>query len=676
MFKPLQMKKIRILIIDNYLDKVMNMLGKKGALQITKVEESEIKPPERKKIIEGYSNLLNKINVITDILGIEDIEDRETKTLLQEKPTEEYLGEIEETIEEIYKETKPIAEKLGKIKDEKTTLEDHIIALNALDKIEVDTDWLGVSDFMYTTSGFINPKNIDELTTRLNEITKKQCIILTKPESLPENKNITVIATLKQYQHDVEGILRGLRFETLNITYRNLDEIEKKLKIINKEEKKLHNDLEKIKYERFNDILVAKEITEIEKNTQNSIINFGKTQRVYVLEGWIPAKEVDPVSKEIEEITEGCNLIQTNEPNKKDDVPVSYNNPKAIKPFEIVMDMFGLPAYTEIDPTPIMAITFPLFFGLMFGDVGHGAIFALLGLGIIYKKRGNESMWKIGMLLFYCGMAAVIFGFMYGSFFGDEEMLPHTYKELGIGHAVEIEHNGHIEEIWVLWMSPPHQMMDMIGITLLFGAIHMVIGLIMNVINNLIESGSGTLIQSISKVWFLIGEVAVIAVVFPFPIPFFSSMKDTVPLANILLIGLAIPGAGILLSELTHALHDFSIKKFIGITLNGLFEIFELFSMFLSNTISYSRLLILAVVHAMMMTAIYKIANMEALSGLFIVSLLIIIGGNILVLVLEGLVVFIHTIRLHFYEWFTKFHRSGGIKYAPYIVERKYTELN
>ena len=136
------------------------------------------------------------------------------------------------------------------------------------------------------------------------------------------------------------------------------------------------------------------------------------------------------------------------------------------------------------------------------------------------------------------------------------------------------------------------------------------------------------------------------------------------------------------LVEIVHALkHGAALKDLVGTVGQGLFEVFETFSMFLSNTISYSRLIILAVVHAMIMLAIYSIAENEIIASITIanvaiLSLLIMIGGNILVLVLEGLIVFIHTIRLHFYEWFTKFFESGGLKYVPFIFNREYTEAD
>ncbi len=663
------MRKIRVLVLDSYLDRVMNVLGKLRSIQITKVKERETEI-SREKILDRYSDLLNSIYRLIDILKIRDEEIE--KVSIAEKSSEGYLDEIEGNINRTKTEAISLSERLEEILEEKTILESNEFALNCLNKLGIDGNWVGTSDFLYVTAGFLDPEDGKELRLRIKETTKENHIILT--ESL-EDKILTIIVTLKEHQNDVEGILKGLKFDALELTGKNLGEIKERLDSIKEIEDRLNGDLNRIRDERFQDILVAKEIAQIEKRTQEMVLNFGKTGRIYAIEGWIPAREVDNIVREVEDASDKCAVIHIYEPKPDDNVPVSFENPKPFKPFESIVEMFGLPSYTEIDPTPIMAITFPLLFGLMFGDVGHGAILALAGFGMIFLKKGDESSWNFGMILLYCGIAAVIFGFLYGSLFGNEEILPHLYKGFGIGYAHPTEHG----EVWVLWMSPPHQIMEMIGIALFVGMLHMGLGLVISAANKLWEGGYGTLMHSLSKLWFFMGEIAIIAAIFPFDIPLFDGMKDPVtggyPIAGIVVIGILIPAMIMLLSEIIHTMHDFKIKKLFGIIGNGLFEIFEMFSMFLSNTISYSRLLILAMVHAMMMVAIYTIAGLDVLSGLIIASPIVIILGNLLVIGLEGLIVLIHTIRLHFYEWFTKFYGAEGIKYDPFIVERKYTEL-
>ncbi|MBN2014846.1 MAG: V-type ATP synthase subunit I [Candidatus Altiarchaeota archaeon] len=668
MFKPLEMKRIRVLLLDKYLDRVMDAIGQKGAIQMTKVEGGDTATPERKKTLDGYSYVTNRIQRLKETLNVQH--KRIEKVPLPKKSTEEYLREIEKTIEGIEAEAVPTSEKLSNLGDERKKLQDDIGALEELERLNIEAKWLGTTDLLYATSGFLDIKDLKELKSRINKATDGDFIVFADKEEGKE-KTLIVIATIKGGKEAVDGILQDLKFEPFEVAGKDIKEARERLKSIDEEKKKLQEDLNKIREKYSEDILVAEEIAQIEKSRQEAVLNFGRSERVYVLEGWIPTKEIKKITEVIDDISKGCCEVKIFEPESYDEIPVSLDNPKLIKPFEVIMDMFGMPLYTEIDPTPILAITFPLFFGLMFGDVGHGAVIALLGLGIIRMKKGEESAWKFGMLLAYCGTAAVIFGFLYGSLFGNEEILSHLYKGWNIGHPVPAGH----EELWVLWMSPPNEVMSMIGITLFIGALHMGLGLIASTINNIRWKGKGVLLPSIAKLWFFLGEVAIITVAFTFPIPFFNKLPEIMPMEIIVILGVGVPAAVILLVELTHVLHHFSITNLLTTIGNGLFEIFEMFSMFLSNTISYSRLLILAVVHAMMMVAIYSIAGMELLSGLIIVAPLIIIFGNILVIGLEGLVVFIHTIRLHFYEWFTKFYQSGGIPYTPFIVRRRYTTL-
>ena len=678
MFKPVQMRKIRVLVLDHYLDRVMKVLGRLRSVQITRIMEEDIEPISREKISD-YSHILNRISHLIDVLKIRDKEIK--KVPIDEKSSEEYMSDIENMVIEIEKEVIPILEKLKRIVEEKNMLKDDELALNCLDRIGVDVKWLGTSDFLYTIAGFLDLDKIEELESLIWEKTEEKCLILKK---LFQDRFSVVIVTLKEYQNDVEGVLKGLNFDILEPREKNLREVRERLKLIKETEEGLQRDLNKIGDERFKDLLVAREIVQIEKNTQEIMLNFGKTDRIYVIEGWIPTKDVDDLVEEIENASKGYVVIRIYKPKPDENVPVLLQNPKIFKPFESITNMFGLPSYTEIDPTPIMAVTFPLIFGLMFGDVGHGFVLALAGLGLITLKKGNKSLWNFGMILLYCGILAMIFGFLYASVFGNEKILSNLYESWGIGRTYTIAGG---ETLRALWRIPSHDIEYMIGIALFVGVLHMGVGLIVNAVNNVHEKGFGTIVHSLSKIWFFCGEVTIIASLFKFKIPFFQDIARMYPLIGaatltetilnpILLFGIYIPVGLMLMSELTHGLQQFSIKKLFGLLGEGLFEIFETFSMLLSNTISYSRIAILAVIHAMMCLAIYEIAGIEAISDIFILSILIIAGGNILVLVLEGLIVFIHTIRLHFYEWFTKFYSSGGIEYTPFRIERRYTQLS
>lgn len=662
------MRRISVLVLDSCLDGVMDVLGRLRSVQMTRVGEG-VKEAPGERLMERYSDLLNNAYYLKDVLGIRDEESY--KVHASEEFSEAYLGRLEENISKIREEATPVSKRLKELSDEKEALQSEELALNFLDRLDVDAKWLGTSDYLQVTAGFIDPQGLEELRLRMEETTGDHHMILS--ESI-DDRILSIIVTLGDYRGEVESILRGFKFDALNLTGKGMGEIRGRLASIEEAVDNLRVELDKIRDKGLGDILVAGEIAQIGRKTQEMVLNFGKTSRVYSIEGWVPARGVDDLVRAVEDASGGCVVIQVRKPEPGENVPVSFNNPKIIKPFESIVEMFGLPSYTEIDPTVILAITFPVFFGLMFGDVGHGAVLALAGLGMILMKRGNESYWNFGMILLYCGIAAVILGFSYGSLFGNEEILSSLYRDMGVGHPVEVGHGEDAEELWVLWMSPPNQMVDMMGITLLFGAMHMGLGLVVSALNKL-EEGCGTLLHTLPKLWFFFGEIAVIAAVFPFPIPFFVNLKDSMPLMDILLAGVVLPIVVMLLVEVKHAFHDSSLKTLLGVVGNTLFEIFETFSMFLSNTISYSRLLILAVVHASMMFAIYTIAGMEVLSGLVIVSPIIIVAGNIFVIGLEGLIVFIHALRLHFYEWFSKFYTSGGIKYTPFVIERKYTKL-
>ena len=663
MFSAVPMKKVRVLVLDDYLDKVRGVLGKLSSVHIVKPDykdEKDMQLVPRGNILDRYSDLVNRIAYLVDVLEIPKSKEIGT-VIIPEKSSEEYLIELENDIGEIEKKVIPSVDKLDRILQERTTLKVDELARECMDKLDIDANWLGTSDFLHVTAGFLDhgsmspediTKDMERLDTLMKKATKGNYMIL--KESL-QDKIMLVLITLKEYQAGIEELVCGFNIDILKLDEEtNLEVVRERLKEIEGIEGKLRSGLGEIRSTKLKDILIAREISRIEKNGQELVLKFGNAGRIYALEGWVPDKEVGTVTRELERVSQGCVILRAHEPEPDEDVPVSLQNPKIIKPFESILGMFGLPKYTEIDPTPILAITFPLIFGMMFGDVGHGGVMVLVGLGLFHFKKDDETSRNYGVIIAYCGIAAILFGFMYGSIFGNEEILP------------------------AIWVSPLHDIFNMMGVAMFIGVIHMTIGMILGAINKMRESGPNTLIHSVGTLGFLYGEVTLITMIFQFPIPIFMDVGKTYPFPSILLCGIVIPVLLIITGELVHKGGPFDLKKLLGVFGGGLFEVFEIFSMFLSNTISYSRILILAVVHAMMMMSVFMIADIaKALTGVLgtPLSLLILIGGNIAVMALEGLIVFIHTIRLHFYEWFTKFYEGGGTEYEPFGPDREYTQV-
>jgi V/A-type H+-transporting ATPase subunit I len=192
--------------------------------------------------------------------------------------------------------------------------------------------------------------------------------------------------------------------------------------------------------------------------------HFVATGRFVVISGWIPESEASPLARAITAASDGRAVVDLQRPEDLPEVsaaslriPILYRNPVLLRPFQTLVQMYGVPSYGEIQPTAVFAISFLLMFGLMFGDVGQGLVLFSAGYCLF---RYLPRFLDYGILLMECGVAATVFGALYGSFFGIEGLLP------------------------VLWMEPIHDLPRFMAIAVGFGIVVVSLGLVMNIVNS------------------------------------------------------------------------------------------------------------------------------------------------------------------------------------------------
>ncbi len=354
-------------------------------------------------------------------------------------------------------------------------------------------------------------------------------------------------------------------------------------------------------------------------------------EEIAVISGWVPQKRRNELDKSLRDNL-GRYVAVEFEEVKEDKAPSKIKMPNIMKPITLLTHkLYGMPSIYELDPTILTAIFFPLMFGMMFGDMGHGLSTLLLGVYLYKKFRG--SMKDLGGLLIYSGIASMFFGYLYGMFFFVEVLKP--------------------------IISPLHDTMQLIVVSLLFGALEMEVGFIVNTINKFIEGdlfaaifeykGLATVIMYLGAVLAVTWDRAQLNLIAKDPL--FLSM------GIFLLITMVSPiyrsvreghGIGEGMSEL------------IAVALEGTLAL-------LSNSLSYVRLAAFAVIHEVFgVLAAQLIAGQEifSLSNINLLLSPVALGSfifvNIAVMGLEGLLSFIQATRLTFYEFFTKFYRASG----------------
>jgi len=356
-----------------------------------------------------------------------------------------------------------------------------------------------------------------------------------------------------------------------------------------------------------------------------------KTKRDYfIIVGWMRKKDAALLERELEQdksilftIDDGAEALTSGPPTK-------MKNFFLFRPFEFFVRMYGLPSYKEVDPTVIIALTYSLLFGLMFGDVGQGAVLSLLGY-YMYRKKGFE----LGAVMCVVGLFSILFGFLYGSFFGMDDV------------------------IQSVWMSPAQDIMGILYITIGLGAFLILLAMILNIVNaarqkNVMRALFGS--NGLSGILFY-GTLIYLAATMLFGGGGMSNVATLFAAASLLLVVFTRP-----VYEMAAGKQKVPAQEIPSRLFEILIEAFEVLLSYFSNTLSFVRVGAFALAHVGIMTAVTMLAR-GASGSLRILPMVL---GNIVVIGLEGLVVGIQALRLDFYEIFGRFFEGNGREFVPF----------
>ena len=371
----------------------------------------------------------------------------------------------------------------------------------------------------------------------------------------------------------------------------------------------------------------------------------GENDIFYILCGWMTEKDAHSFQTDIKDDSKIFCIIDGEDdehiqPETHQQPPTKLKNPKLFKPFEMYINMYGLPAYNEMDPTWFVAITYSFIFGAMFGDAGQGLLLFIGGF-LLYKFKHIA----LAGIISCAGVFSTIFGILFGSFFGFENLFP------------------------ALWLRPMNNMMTVPFIgklnTVFIVAIGFGMGLILLcMIFNIINAWKA---HDTEHIWFDTNSVAGLV--------FYGSATVSIAL---ILTGHTLPGGIVLfimfgipliliffkepLTALVEKKSEIMPKEKGMFIVQGLFEMFEVLLSYFSNTLSFVRIGAFAVSHAAMMEVVLMLAGFE--SGHL--NWVVVILGNLFVSGMEGLIVGIQVLRLEYYEMFSRFYKGTGRKFEPF----------
>ena len=372
-----------------------------------------------------------------------------------------------------------------------------------------------------------------------------------------------------------------------------------------------------------------------------------RSRGTFYLTGWVPAANLPEIEGKLADFPNLSCVADTADDVHHVKPPTKLKNSFLGRVFQPFLEMYGLPAYNEKDPSLFMALTYCLFFGIMFGDLGQGLCLALIGLVLSRWKR----MW-LGGIITCCGLSGALFGCVYGSVFGFEDLLP--------GFKI-------MEETTFAGLGVVSNVLLLLVMSICLGVFMLLLVMVINILNGIRQKNYEKILfgpNGVAGIVFYAGLLFAAVATLAFGVNLF------VP-AYVLPV-LILPLVLMLLREpLSHLLAGdpdwkrFSPGEVLG---TGVFELFETLLSYLTNTLSFMRVGAYAITHVGLMLVVHMLAELAGGVG-GPVGILILVLGNAFVMGFEGLLVGIQVLRLEFYELFGRFYDDGGIPFTPKKID-------
>ena len=575
--------------------------------------------------------------------------------------------------------------------DEYTTLKDTIEVAKNLD---IDLSGFGMMKYFYTNLFVINSVDYEEISRSLDGTAttlyryelasggkkeKKAAAVLVFGST---NDTETILKTFRSFNSNPFTIPEGMP----QIPSKAYALTESKIKEITEKQKANSKAIAKIVKESRRDILALHEEAKVAKDMLETLRKPAGTKHFALIQGYIPAKMESKFKKIadrwtaiVEDITD-AKLLK--------DAPTLYDNKRFIRTFETITNSQGIPKKGEADPTPMIALMWPIFYGIMFADLGHGLL--LMGMGLLFKMKGQGNLTRWGMLLAISGAASAIAGVGTGEVFGHHiavmAPLSGMLAEGGVLYPVS----------WIVGVISVaeltfEQVIDILKVSLFIGIVHLLWAMILRIKKLAREGKKIALYMEALPNITLYGGIVVImmcAIGSQYDVMNMYSRTHTepVPWVTIFLgewaqvwivtrIAVVTVIASMTIMMIGGILHAKKHPEEGGSAANVIMEVFLGKTVeSLAHTISYARIGIMLLVHAALLltvnNAFYSLGGAESIG-----AWAMIIGGNIGIMMIEGLIVYIQSLRLHLYEFFTKWYDGGGHEFRQLRPEMIYNQF-
>lgn len=665
MAKTAEMKLLELMVLKNDISAVIEYIGKKENFQFqSKLKDSAAKDAEGEESLNIDSHFYDSLSKAYTELGYDS-------SLAGIKDCSAPCDDDRKKAADIIAAYTDLKTRIADATDEAHKVNEAYKEAMAFSNLKVSYSELEHLSFLSLRIGRIPENQYEDLKYRL----EGSAVVI----KLGNDSSHILVASSKKGRFALDAELKNHNFVELEVPAEFKGVPESALKGLEQKKAEADKNLEELIAEKSNfaethqaqiekllgSFTIAVQIEDVTRRLES-------TELVYRITGWIPASETENYMKGLDELTEGRIAIRAYEPfevpsvmSGKEQVPVKLKHGKFVKSFERMIFSYGSPVYGAIDPTPFVAVFFTILFGIMFGDFGQGLFFVLFGILMLCNVIKVGGWNKFAPIFMAIGISSSIMGLLTGEFFGTETVLePFAEWVTGLfgtprAPILKLMPSADPKSIYVMF--------GVFGVAVAIGFVINTCGLVLNIINNLGRKryaeallGKNGLAGAVFF-WYVIALVLRIVLA-----------KHAVAAYDVIIILVSLFFAAFaepFERALNHEKPLFE-NGFGTYVISGAVELIEVVSGYLSNTVSFVRVGAFALSHAVLNFTILTLTEMVG-GPRSIGGIIVLIAGNALIIVLEGMIVAIQVIRLQYYEFFSKFFHETGKEFKPFRFELK-----
>jgi V/A-type H+-transporting ATPase subunit I len=656
------MQRLSVVVLERDERMVLRGLGLLGAIHLVRSEAgpdtAPQAPPDRTEDLRRADALLARVDKLVRDLELADLPPQDAAQDfgtdlppmgLQE--IEKSLAPLEGQAAQVFQSRTAALQRWARV----TTLLEQVGAYEGLD---LSLEQIGRFSFLHFAMGSLPEEHFEAFERKVGP----NVILLLLGEEGGRRRLVAV--TSRKGRFALETALENAGFQHEVILEPAAGTMKQVLAEARREKAELGQELarprealEALRHELASPLARLRAAADVERRILDAEQNFPRTDATVLITGWIPKADVPQVRHCLQDLVGGRCVVEAKDPGDvpEDQIPVLLRHPRLLRPFEMLVVGYGLPGYRELEPTLFVAITFLVMFGIMFGDVGHGGVLVLGGLATLVAAR-REKVRDVGMLLLLAGASSVGFGLVYGEYFGMRG--------------------------WGLWYNPLEEgkTMELLADSIVIGVVIISLGLILNIINRFRRGDIvGGFLDKFGVVgavfyWGVLALLMKILVYHEVDLHWIEvALLVVLPALALLLMALKEPIAYALRRRAGGAVHGDSL---LLASVESVVEVFEGVLGYMANTISFVRLAAYAMSHAALLAATFlmarEVSRLVGGGGLgSAMGVVVVILGNILTILLEGIIASVQAIRLQYYEFFGKFFSGSGRAFRPFrLAER------